>query len=209
MPTIRFLTPADSADMCDIIDKHSSGMGAWCNDPAAPPKENFRKFAKEHVDLCFDHAMTNFWGYFDDTGKLVSWVNFIRWVDNTNITIRSVIEDPEANRPRQEGAIWSDAAIDLVNWGIGYFWSEGIPIFWCRLFSGKEDRHYSAHPNCMLTDYHREKVLFLKGGELPPPEYRRVTWKPFDDDTAIYRFSDPLPLAAYLESANDPTGNAE
>jgi hypothetical protein len=209
MPMIRFLTPADYADMCDIIDKHSSGLGAWCNDPTAPEKPNFRRLAKDQVDLCFEHAMSNFWGYFDDAGKLVAWVNFIRWLDNTNITIRSVIEDPDAGLPRQDGAVWSDAAVDLVNWGIGFFWSEGVENFWCRMYAGKEHRHVSAHPNCMLTEYQRSKVYFIPAGEQPPPEYRRVSWSPFDDPTVIYRFSDTLPLLAYLESANDPTGNAE
>ncbi|WP_316200894.1 MULTISPECIES: hypothetical protein [unclassified Bradyrhizobium] len=200
MPTIRFLTPADFGDMCDIIDKHSSGMGAWCNDPTAPVRAYFRRLAKDHVDQCFGHGMTNFWGYFDYAGRLVSWVNFIRWADDTNITIRSVIEDPDAALPRQDGAVWSNAAVDLVNWGIGYFWSEGVSAFWCRMFAGKEDRHISVHPNCMLIEYQREKIVDIPGGKLPPEEYRRVSWSPFDDDTAIYRFSDPLPLAAYLES---------
>ncbi|WP_315729793.1 hypothetical protein [Bradyrhizobium sp. SZCCHNRI2010] len=201
MPTIRFLTPADFGDMCDIIDKHSSGMGAWCNDPSAPEKSDFRQLAKDHVDLCFEHAMSNFWGYFDDSGKLVSWVNVTRWADDKNITIRSVIEDPSAGLARQDGAVWSDAAVDLVNWGIGFFWSEGVSAFWCRLYAGREDRHVSAHPNCMLTQYSREKVIDIPAGQQPPKEYQRVTWSPFGDDTAIYRFSDSLPLAAYLESS--------
>ncbi|WP_315768359.1 MULTISPECIES: hypothetical protein [unclassified Bradyrhizobium] len=201
MPKIRFLTPADFGDMCDIIDKHSSGMGAWCNDPEAPTKQNFRQLAKDHVDLCFEHAMSSFWGYFDDSGKLVSWVNFTRWADNDNITIRSVIEDPEAALPRQDGAAWSDAAVDLVNWGIGFFWTDGISTFWSRLFAGREDRHISAHPSCMLTQYAREKVVDIPGGQRPPQEYQRVTWSSFDDATAIYRFNDPLPMAAYLQSA--------
>jgi hypothetical protein len=76
------------------------------------------------------------------------------------------------------------------------------------MFVGAEDRHISSHPNCLLSDYQLEQVLVIRGGEQPPPEYCRVSWSPFSDFTAIYRFSDPLPLLAYLESANDPTGNA-
>jgi hypothetical protein len=79
MPTIRFLTPADFGDMCDIIDKHSSGPGAWCNDETAPVQsaERFRQAAKDHVDQCFFHGMAHFWGYFDDAGKLVAWTLFV------------------------------------------------------------------------------------------------------------------------------------
>ncbi|WP_316207386.1 hypothetical protein [Bradyrhizobium sp. SZCCHNR3118] len=200
MPSIRFLTPADYADICDIIDKHGSGRGAWCNDTTAPERRQFRQLAKDHMDLCFYHAMSNFWGYFDDAGKLVSWVNFTRWIDNTNVTIRSVLEDPDAGLARQAGAVWSDATVDLVNWGIGFFWSEGVSAFWCRLFSGYESRHISAHPHCLLSEYQREKVVDLPGGQKPPAGYQRVTWSSFDDDTAIYKFSDPMPLAEYLES---------
>lgn len=201
MPTIRFLTPADTADIYAMIEKFTSGMGAWCNDPSAPARSDFQRFAKEHVDQCFEQPMSNLWGYFDDAGQLVAWVNYIRWQDNSNITIRTVMEDPDAGLSRADGAVWSDAAIDLINWGIGHFWSEGVENFWCRLYAGKEDRHPSAHPNCMLTSYVREKVLEVKAGDVPPEEYRRVSWSAFGDDTAIYRFSDPLPLADYLKKA--------
>ncbi|MEH2517495.1 hypothetical protein V1279_003068 [Bradyrhizobium sp. AZCC 1610] len=205
MPTIRFLTPADFADMCDIIDKHSSAAGAWFNDRSAPATANFRQLAKDHAWLCFTQPMSNFWGYFDDAGKLVAWVLFNRWLDLTNITLRLVIEDPDANLPRADGAIWSDAAIDLVNWGVGYFWSEGIECFWARLYLGRESFHVSRQPNCLLSTYEAEAVLIVPAYRVPPEGYRRVSWAPVGDHTMIYKFKDPLPLAAYEESFNDPT----
>ena len=209
MPTIRFLTPADYDEMCAIIDKHTSGAGAWCNDTSAPPAQNFRQLARDHVDQCFGQPMSNFWGYFDDDGKLVAWTFFVRWADMTNVTIRLLVEDPEADLPRADGAAWSDAAIDLVNWGIGYFWSEGVECFWSRIYEGREAHHVSANPNSMLTEYGREDVMVVPVNTLPPPEYRRVSWSPIDYETTITRFKDPLPLPAYLESANDPIGNGE
>ncbi|BBZ94328.1 hypothetical protein BRDID11004_47690 [Bradyrhizobium diazoefficiens] len=209
MPTIRFLTPADYADMCAIIDKHSSGPGAWCNDKAAPAAQNFRQLAKDHVDLCFGEAMSNFWGYFDDAGKLVAWTLFIRWQDSDNITIRLLIEDPDADLPRADGAVWSEAAVDLVNWGIGYCWTEGVSFFWSRIYAGREANHVSDHPNCMLGQYQKEAVLAVAKGALPPPEYRRVSWSPVDYDTTICKFTDPLPLAQYLEDQNAQTRNAQ
>ncbi|MGJ4945060.1 hypothetical protein ACQR1W_31155 [Bradyrhizobium sp. HKCCYLS1011] len=201
MPSIRYLTPADYDDMCAIIDKHSSGPGAWCNDRGAPAAANFRKLAKDHVDLCFGEAMCHFWGYFDDGGHLVAWTLFVRWLDSANITIRLLIEDPEANLSRADGAIWSDAAVDLVNWGVGFFWSEGVSCFWSRLYAGRETNHVSAHPNCMLGQFKKETVLTVAKGELSPPEYRRVTWSPVDYGTTICKFSDPLPLKDYLEGS--------
>lgn len=200
MPTIRFLTPADYADMCDIIDKHTSPASAWCNDRSAPERPNFRMIAKDHLYLFFQQNMAFFWGYFDDAGRLVAWVHFSRWADMTNITIRTVIEDPEAGLPRAAGASWSDAVIDLVNWGIGHFWSEGVEYFWSRVYVGREALHISRHPNCLLSNYWAEKVLDVPADTLPPPEYYRVSASPIGNDTMIYRFKDPLPLAAYYES---------
>lgn len=208
MPTIRHLTPFDLDDMHAIIDKHSSGVGAWCNDPSAPARPDFRNFAKAHIDRLFPQAMAHYFGYFDDAGRLVAWTGLHRWVDNTNITVSTFIEDPDANLPRGSGCVWSDAVIDLVNWGVAYFWSEGVEYFWSRVYAGKEDRHPFSHPNCLLNSCEAERMCFIPAGELTPPEYRRVSWVRVGDDSMIYRFKDPLPLAAYLESANDPTGNA-
>jgi hypothetical protein len=205
MPTIRFLTPHDYEDMCAVVEKFTSSTGAWCNDPSVPARPDFPRLATEHLWTCFPEAMSNFWGYFDDAGKLVAWTGFRRWLDNKNITISHVIEDPDANLPRGDGWHWSEAAVDLVNWGIGYFWSEGVECFWCRLYAGREQLHISNIPNCLLSNCKREKVLDIPPGTIPPPEYQRVTWSRVGDNTAIYRFTDPLPLAAYLESANDPT----
>jgi hypothetical protein len=208
MPTIRHLTPFDLDDMHAIVDKHSSGVGAWCNDPSAPPRSDFRSFAKAHIDQLFPQAMSHYFGYFDDDGKLVAWSGFHRWVDNTNITVSTFIEDPDANLPRGSGSVWSDALIDVVNWGVGYFWSEGVECFWSRVYAGREDRHPFSHPNCLLNSYRAESMCFMRGGQPTPIEYRRVSWVCVGDDSMIYRFKDPLPLAAYLEGENDPTGNA-
>ncbi|MGJ4953020.1 hypothetical protein [Bradyrhizobium sp. HKCCYLS20291] len=199
MPTIRYLTPADYDDICAIIDKHSSGPGAWCNDSSAPAAPNFRKLAKDHVELCFPQPMSNFWGYFDDSGKLVAWTMFVRWADHDNVTVRLLIEDPEADLPRANGAVWSDAAVDLVNWGIGSFWCEGVSCFWSRTYAGREARHVSVHPNCLLAEYERRDVLKLPVNTVSPDEYRRVTWSPVDYETTICRFNDPRPLKDYLE----------
>jgi hypothetical protein len=191
MPTIRFLTPADFGDMCDIIDKHSSGPGAWCNDETATVQsaERFRQAAKDHVDQCFFHGMAHFWGAFDDAGKLVAWTLFVRWPDHTNITLRLLIEDPQAGLQRADRAVWSDAAVDLVNWGLNYFRPQGVDCFWARLYNGREDRHISLHPKCLLREYKRENVAAVPSGTIPPEEYRRVSWLSVDYDTTICRFT--------------------
>ncbi|TYO65535.1 hypothetical protein FXV83_16520 [Bradyrhizobium hipponense] len=208
MPTIRFLTPADYPDMCDILDKHTSGPGAYANDRTAAPSADFNWHAKWYIDTLFEAAMTNFFGYFDDEGRLAAFVCFIRWVNDTDISINIKVEDPTIDLPRAEGARWSDVTIDLINWGVGYFYSEGVTTFWTLMMSGQEAASFAAHENCILNQYGKEKVLSLPAGELPPEQYRRVQWMPIFQDSEIYKYTDPLPLSEYLKVENDPTGLA-
>ncbi|MGC0389180.1 hypothetical protein [Bradyrhizobium sp. USDA 241] len=208
MPTIRFLTPADYPDICDILDQHTSGPGAYANDRDAPPSQYFHDHAKEFIDRMFFEAMSNFYGYFDDEGRLAAFCLFVRWENVTDITISIKVENPSLDLPRAEGARWSDATIELVNWGIGYFWSEGVTTFWTLQMRGQEPASFMAHPNCILNQYQREKVLDLPAGTRPPAEYSRVTWKLLFQDASIVKYTDPLPLAEYLKAKNDPTGDA-
>jgi hypothetical protein len=208
VPTIRFLTPADYPDMCDILDQHSSGPGAYANDPNAPPSADFHWQSKWYIDTLFEGAMTSFFGYFDDEGRLAAFCCLWRWLDNHNITINIKLENPALDLPRAEGARWSDATIDLVNWGVGSFWSEGVTTFWTMQIVGQEAASFTAHPNSMLNQYEREKVMDLPAGQLPPPEYARVQWMPIFQDAEIYKYTDPLPLQEYLKVQNDQTGDA-
>ncbi|MEY9575898.1 hypothetical protein ABIE88_003474 [Bradyrhizobium diazoefficiens] len=208
MPTIRFLTPGDIPDMWDILDQHSSGPGAYANDPDAPPSSYFHDHAKEFIERMFYEAMSNFFGYFDDEGKLAAFCLFVRWANNTDITVSIKVENPSLNLPRAEGARWSDATIDLVNWGIGYFWSEGVTTFWTLLIKGHEAAGFTVHQNCLLNQYQREKVVDVPAGTRPPAEYSRVHWKLLYQDAEIFKYTDPLPLAEYLKVENDPTGLA-
>ncbi|MGX9944856.1 hypothetical protein ACTG4Q_20540 [Bradyrhizobium denitrificans] len=208
MPTIRHLTPADYPDMCDILDLHTSGPGAYANDRSAPPSPEFHAHAKWYIDTLFETPISHFFGYFDDEGRLAAFCCFIRWATDTDVTVNIKVENPSIELPRAEGARWSDASIDLVNWGVGYFWSEGVTTFWSLQIEGQEAASFSAHPNCMLNEYQREKVMDLPAGQLPPEEYRRVQWMPIFQAAAIYKYSDPLPLREYLKVKNDPTGDA-
>ena len=112
MPTIRFLTPADYPDMCDILDLHTSGPGAYANDRNAPPSADFHRQSKWYIDTLFEAAMTSFFGYFDDEGRLAAFCCFIRWRNNTDITVNIKVENPSLDLPRAEGARWSDAMIE-------------------------------------------------------------------------------------------------
>ena len=208
MPTIRFLTPADYPDMCDILDLHTSGPGAYGNDRSAPPSADFNWQAKWYIDTLFEAAMSSFFGYFDDEGRLAAFACFIRWKNATDITLNIKVENPTLDLPRAEGARWSNATIDLMNWGVGYFWSEGVKTFWVLQIAGQEPASIPAHPNCILNQYQREKVLDIPAGQLPPEEYRRVQWMPIFQQSAIYKYTDPLPLDEYLKVQNDPTGDA-
>src|ERR1700754_4204290 len=100
MPSIRILTPADFWDICYIIDKHTSGAGACCNDPNAPARPNFAQLTKNNLNLLFEQPMTFVFGYDDDAGNLVAWCCLNRWADPDNITIRMVMEDPQAGLPK-------------------------------------------------------------------------------------------------------------
>jgi hypothetical protein len=205
MPTIRFLTPADYPDICDILDLHTSGPGAYCNDRSAQPTADFHSHAKEYIDTLFYHGMTTFFGYFDDQGRLAAFCCFLRWLTNTDVTISLKVENPALDLPRAEGARWSDATIDLVNWGIGSFWSEGVTTFWTQQIVGQEAAVFAAHPNCMINQYQREKVMDLPAGQRLPEEYRRISWMPIFADSVIYKYTDPLPLPEYLKVENDQT----
>lgn len=208
MPSIRHLTPADYADMCDILDQHSSGPGAYANDRNATPSPDFHRHSKWYIDYLWDKQMANFFGYFNDEGQLAAFICFVRWLNATDVTINIRVENPSLDLPRAEGTRWSDAANDLVNWGVGYFWSEGIKTFWSLQIKGQEEAGFTAHPNCLLNQYQREKVMNLSAGELPPEALRRVQWMPIFQESAIYKYTDPLPLAEYLKVDNDPTGDA-
>jgi hypothetical protein len=208
MPTIRFLTPGDIPDMWDILDQHSSGPSAYANDGSAPPSDRFQEHSRFYIETLFEAAMTNFFGYFDDEGRLAAFVCFIRWVNDTDISINIKVENPSLDLPRAEGARWSDATIDLINWGIGYFYSEGVTTFWTLMIDGQEGASFASHENCILNQYQRKKVLSLAEGELPTQQYRRVQWMPIWQASAIYKYTDPLPLEEYLKAKNDPIGLA-
>lgn len=209
MPTIRKLTTDDLPAIHAMIDKHTSGAGAWCNDRTAPARPDFAQLTKDNLDILFGHAMTFLFGYCDDSSNLLAWTCFNRWLDNDNITIRQVMEDPQANLSRGAGQTWSDAAVDTVNWAIGWFWSEGVKTFWSRVYSGRETMHIFHHPNCQLSGYTSSKVIDIPARTKPPQEYNRVSFSSLGDDTSIYRYDDPLPLAQYLEEQNAQTGNAQ
>lgn len=208
MPTIRVLTPGDIPDMWNILDKYSSGPGAYCNDPNAEPSPYFQEHARLFIDTMFAEAMSTFFGYFDDEGQLAAFCLFVRWANDSDITISIKVEDPTLNLPRAEGARWSDATMDLVNWAVGWFWSEGITAFWTLGIAGQEAAGFPAHPNCILNQYQRQKVVDVPAGTKPPQEYSRVHWLVLFQDATIFKYSDPLPLADYLKVENDPTGDA-
>jgi hypothetical protein len=204
MPTIRYLTPADYQDMCDILDKHVSGPGAYCNDRSAAPSADFDRHSKWYIDTLFAAAMTDFFGYFTDQGKLAAFCCFVRWTPK-DVIANIKVEDPSIDLPRAEGARWSDAMIDLVNWAVGAFWSEGYSTFWTLQTEGQEAASFPAHPNCILNQYERVKVMDIAAGKVAPEEYRRVHWMPVFQNLTMFKYTDPLPLDQYLKVKNAQT----
>jgi hypothetical protein len=209
MPTIRLLTPADLPLVEAMVDVHTSGAGAWCNDRTAPARAPFAQLTKDNINILIAEAMTFLFGYFTDDGHLVAWTLFNRWLDNDNVTIRQLMEDPTATLTHATGQTWSDEAVDLVNWAMGWFWTEGVSCFWSRVYTGRETMHISRHPNSQLSEYTAAKVIDVPAQTKPPDQYNRVSFSSLGDNTSIYQFTDPQPLAQYLKDQNATPGNAQ
>ncbi len=199
MPNIRFLTPLDYADMCDIVDTHDGPQSAYHNNFDAPAVPGWRDDVKWFLWENFTQPCANIFGYFDDEDRLVAFAMFVRWLDYDNFTMSVRMENKNLNLPRRtDESRYSEALVDLTNYGLGYFRSEGHEFVWAQHF-GTDGLTIADEPNCILSTYIRHAILELPANTKPPAEYHRVAWVTNPEPSIIYCFEDPMPLHTFTE----------